>query len=152
MDLILRNGQVALVDAEDFERVYGLPWTVDAGGYVHAWVGEERLLLHRVILGAEADQFLDHRFHDKLNNRKRNLRFATKQQNARNRHKIKRPTSSRFKGVCWFKRTGQWQCRITISRVKRQCLGYFSREEDAALAYNRAAKLHFGEFALLNEV
>lgn len=41
MEVPLRNGQVALVDDEDYEKVAGLPWTVDALGYVHAWVGDQ---------------------------------------------------------------------------------------------------------------
>ncbi len=153
MELPLRNGQVAQVDVEDFDRVKNFPWTVDTEGYVVAWIShDQKLLLHRVVLGADEDQFLDHRFHDKLDNRKSQLRVATKQQNARNRLKVSATTSSRFKGVCWFKPSGRWQARIKIDRVKRLCLGYFEHEEDAARAYNAAAKLHFGEFALLNEV
>jgi len=150
MELPLRDGQVAQIDEEDYAKVAGLPWTTDSQGYVHAWVGNDRLLLHRVVLGAEADQFLDHRFHDKLDNRKRNLRFATKQQNARNRLKIRKPTSSRFKGVNWTK--DGWQVRIAVSRSKCLFLGYFSDEITAAKAYNDAALKHFGEFALINEV
>jgi|SRR5271157_1716256 len=48
MELVLRSREVALIDDEDCAKVAGLPWITDAQGYVHAWVGDERLLLHRV--------------------------------------------------------------------------------------------------------
>lgn len=44
---------------------------------------------------------------------------------------------------------GKWRAEITVN-WKKQSLGFHSNEDDAARAYNRAAKEHFGEHACLN--
>ena len=58
--------------------------------------------------------------------------------------------SSRFKGVSWHRKRERWVANIQIDGRLRH-LGYFTEEEDAAAAYDRAAKRHFGEFCLLNK-
>jgi hypothetical protein len=60
-------------------------------------------------------------------------------------------TSSKFKGVSWYEAGKSWQSQIQVNR-KMIYLGRYTNERDAAIAYNGAAMLHFGEFALLNEV
>lgn len=80
-----------------------------------------------------------------------NCRFATRSQNLANRRKFhtagKSATASRFIGV---RRCGN---RFT-ARIKQNghnvYLGMFRREEDAAIAYDRAARDVHGEFARLN--
>ena len=44
-----------------------------------------------------------------------------------------------------------WRARIKVNRRERG-LGLFRNEVDAAIAYNEAAIVAFGEFAVLNEV
>ena len=53
---------------------------------------------------------------------------------------------SRFKGVHFNKRKGLWAARIQANSVGHS-LGYHFREDDAALAYDEAARRLFGEFA-----
>jgi hypothetical protein len=89
---------------------------------------------------------VDHINGDTLDNRRANLRVCTKSENNRNRRKL-HPTTSRFKGV--YKNTKPWIALIECNG-KQFVLGRFASEEEAALAYDKAAKEHFGSFARLN--
>jgi hypothetical protein len=57
--------------------------------------------------------------------------------------------SSKYRGVSWFKRDHKWQAAITYDG-KQHRLGSFEDEEEAARAYDRAAKVHKGGRAQLN--
>jgi len=78
-----------------------------------------------------------------------NVRWATRQEQARSRGKFRGRFTSRFKGVFWHKKTRRWIAGITISG-KNIYLGSFRDEEDAAHAYDVAALRYFGFFACLN--
>jgi len=88
---------------------------------------------------------IDHIDGNKLNNRFRNLREATRSENNSN---SKRPAnnSSGFKGVSYRKQVGRWTAQITVNN-KRSHIGYFNTPEAAHAAYVRAAKQSRGEFA-----
>jgi len=108
--------------------------------------------LHRLILNAEKGQFVDHINGNTLDNRISNLRICKNKDNIRNQPKPKNNTSG-YKGVCLIKRN----CKLSkpfSSRIgvdgKNIHLGYFSTAEDAAKAYDIAAKYYFKEFARLN--
>jgi len=60
-------------------------------------------------------------------------------------------STSNFSGVSWFKRDGCWRA-WTRRDGKQWHLGYFRKEKDAALAYNRAVKKIHGKFARLNKL
>lgn len=107
--------------------------------------------MHRLILGAPAGIGVDHRNGDGRDNRRLNLRLATRTQNAQNRSKNRDKTSSRYKSVYARRRKGPWYAQIRI-RGRNKHLGVFETEEEAALAYNRAAVEYFGEYARLNQI
>ena len=119
----------------------------------------KKKLSHRLILSRKlgrdlvAGEDVDHVDGDTLNNRRSNLRLATRSQNNGNRRKGPKPTSSRFKGVSLHKAKGCrrvfWAAYVTKDR-HREFLGLFVEEEAAARAYDKAAARVFGEFALLN--
>lgn len=94
--------------------------------------------------------FLDHIDGDKQNNKIENLRPASRAQNGMNRESYKN-SSSKYKGVYWRKDNNKWQAHIRINN-KPKYLGYFTVEEDAAIAYNIAAIKYYGEYARLNEM
>jgi hypothetical protein len=150
----LTRGYETVVDDADYDRVIQAgPWhalvcrnLVYAMRKIRTAHGKETsLMLHRFILGITNRKVLvDHRDHSGLNNRRANLRVATKSQNGGNRRKNKGCTS-RFKGVSYHTKSRKWHAQIYV-RGKGINLGYFANEIDAAVAYYRAALEHFGEF------
>lgn len=104
--------------------------------------------LHSLVLPPVEGMEIDHKDGDALNNVRDNLRYVTHHQNQMNmsRH---RDGSSKFKGVFWFRRDAKWAAQICFER-KRRHLGYFQNEEDAARAYDSAARCLHGQFAKLN--
>jgi HNH endonuclease len=151
-EIPLTRGFVALVDAEDYDRVVaeGSWYATSHGHLVYACRKDSAITyMHRFVLGAPATSQVDHRDRDGLNNRRTNLRLSTCAQNAHNTGAMRGSTSS-YKGVHWS-RVGQgWLAQIRTGDARRLTLGYFHTEYGAALAYDRAARRFFGEFAFLN--
>jgi hypothetical protein len=93
---------------------------------------------------------VDHANNVRTDNSVTNLRWASKSENVRNQC-IRQGTSSRYKGVSWNVKNQKWYAQITFES-RRHHLGTFADERDAAIAYNSAATLLFGDFARLNLV
>jgi hypothetical protein len=60
-----------------------------------------------------------------------------------------REAGSKYRGVSWSKSNKKWQAQIYFDGKKHH-LGYFEDEEEAARAYDRAARVQHGEKAQLN--
>lgn len=153
----LSQGKVAVVDDEDFANVSRHKWcAVRCGSQYYAMRarvvdGKTRYIyMHRELLGFPKGKRIDHINHEGLDNRRSNLRLASRSQNAMNMQK-KAPHSSRYKGVSWSKHQCKWVAYI-CPKGQYLTLGSFTDEENAAIAYNVAAQLFFGEFALLNPI
>ncbi len=152
-EILLTKGMVTIVDAADYEWLSSFNWQANKaylGFYAmrKVWVGKTstNVLMHRFIMGAESGQEIDHVNGNRLDNRRSNLRFATREQNARNR-KTPSNNKSGYKGVRLERR--KWRARIQFDG-KQISLGNFETPEEAAYAYNEAAKRYYGEFARLN--
>ena len=105
--------------------------------------------MHQMILEVPKGMVVDHINNDTMDNRNANLRPATRAQNSRNRKKISRQCSSKYKGVWWHKSSLKWGATVVFEKKKIH-LGIFNNEIDAAKAYDEAAKKYHGEFACLN--
>ncbi len=154
-EIQLTKGKVALIDDEDFAIVSQHKWhAINQEGefYARGYIpGRRYVFLANFLMNPPAGMLVDHANNNPLDNRRSNLRLATPSQNNANSRKTWTPTSSIYKGVCWHKRWKKWVAQIGQGPGNGpKTLGYFASEEEAARAYDAAAKARWGEFAKLN--
>lgn len=155
----LTKGFYATVDACEYDRLMLMSFSANAtttrkGMYpvTKVTVNERRMsiAMHRFIVDSPDKKMGDHRNGDGLDNRRKNLRPATQQENSRN-SSPQRDKNTPYKGVSESARLG---CVVYLARItvngKIVWLGVFRFVEGAALAYDVAARIYFGEFARLN--
>lgn len=172
-EITLSCGRITRIDDEDFDYLNQFKWHIIGDikkfGYAARSVIKDGIKksvrMHREIMKVyDANIFIDHADHDTLNNQKYNLRKCTRAENQRNRIKnteatskylgvnkainIKRVFSKKQQKPIVY-RYVKWEAKIQVNR-KQIRLGYFLTENEAVLAYNKAAKEYFGEFANLN--
>lgn len=150
---ICQNGNSFLFDAEDYEKIAGMycyVTTLDDGhGYAMYRDRDGKIKqLSRLILELPEGLFVDHVNGDHLDNRRSNLRAARVSDNSRNA-RIRNDNTSGFKGVSFFKRKERYRAYINFEK-KQIHIGYFDTPEEAARAYDTAARFLFGEFACVN--
>lgn len=155
-EIQMHGGLKTIVSDCDYDAVAHLTWSRSISGKNIYAVNRRsaktitlRRYLHRVILGAVKGQIVDHIDGNGLNNTRENLRFVTHCQNIRKMSKINNKNSSGYKGVYWKASDKVWVAVIGVDN-KKIALGRFHCKHEAAIAYNTAAKKHFGEFASLN--
>lgn len=159
-EIPLTQGQVAIVDDEDFEKLSQWKWCASAAKYgfyavrgaLISEVGYPRLIsMHRVILGIDGLTLMgDHINGNKLDNRRSNLRVANHIENKRSYRHSATSKTSKWRGVSWDKSRNNWQMQIHANG--RKIMKRFCDENDAAQAYNFYAVSLFGEFATENVV
>lgn len=143
------RGHAILVDDADYDELSRYNWRVTTWGYAVAKIRGDAVVMHRLLTNAPKGMDVDHINHNKLDNRRSNLRLATRSENLRNRHKIANKTSQ-FKGVSFCNNRMKWQVVISIPNGQCKFLGYFEDEIEAALAWDAAALQYGDEFSLLN--
>lgn len=141
----------AIVDDEIHKRVNKFKWHLHEG-YACRTLPDKKghQFLHHFILGRpKKGMVVDHRKGNKLDNRRRKIRFATKSGNATNQQKLIRTNTSGFRGITFHKKAKKWVAKICFNGY-HQYLGIYFTKEDAARAYDKAARKLHKEFAFTN--
>ena len=149
----VRNGDEwlwAKIDIEDLERVKKHKWFYhrdgDGRGNIQTKIDGKTKSLHGFIL--KFDRLIDHEDCDNLNNRKLNLRKCSPTENSTNR-KRRRDANCSYKGINFEIRTSKYRVRIGING-ERINIGRYDSEEEAAKAYDIAARGLHGKFGRYN--
>jgi hypothetical protein len=157
--LPLTKGYVAYVDDDDYERIAKYKWTAIITGqnikrvYAYRRAGWDNVnrrwtitvWMHREIAKPPDDMDTDHINHDTLDNRKDNLRHATRTQNlARGRRALGKV------GLRGVTLTTSGEKAPYKAQIRGRTIGTFYTKQEAAEAYNAAATEAYGTFATLN--
>jgi len=144
---VCSNGKSFVFDACDFDMIRPFQWHVsdhNVGTFTRVNGKRHNLSLHRLITNEDKGFVVDHKDGDYTNNRRENLRICTQKQNTANQRLNKLNTSG-FKGVSAVRNGKAWSVRAADIH-----LGTYATREEAALAYDKAARELFGEFACVN--
>ena len=145
MELSIDN-HIVLLDDVYSDLVSRHRLSISASGYCYLSIDKKtRIYLHRLIFGyVDPGMVVDHINRNKLDNRRCNLRQATKSQNGQN---VDRKKPGRFLGV--RKRMHGYQFYIS-SQDTAHFIGYYETAEDAARARDSACLMLHQDFACLN--
>lgn len=138
-----------LYDLQDHELISRFRWSLHSKAYACTTINGKAVLMHRLIMGVvdRPEVEVDHRFHNRLDNRRSELRVCTHSENQRNARKLKPTAHSQFKGI--YNDLGRWHVQI-MQNAKVKNLGRYSNEILAAKVYDQKALEVFKDFAFVN--
>ncbi len=138
---------VCRYDPVDHDLVSRFTWSLHSKGYAVTTIKGKAVMMHRLVMDiVDRPEFeVDHVKHDRLDNRRSQLRICTRSQNRRNARKLMKG-SSNFKGV--YRDGKLYHAQINSGKVRN--LGRFYSEATAGRVYDAAAKEEYADFAYLN--
>jgi hypothetical protein len=146
----LTQGQIALVDDEDFERVNQFEWYAIWNKNSKTFYARrnssiknnsksQTIWMHRFILGLKKgdERQVDHGNHKGWDNRRENIKIKSRRQNAENLKK----QSIHGVGIFYNKKCKNKPYRLQIKiNGKTEHIGYFKTPEDAQIAREKYKK------------
>ncbi len=144
------KGDSFIFDASDYAFVSSYRWSVNPYGYPVTTDRKthKKRYLARMLLGVDDAVIVDHINGDSRDERRMNLRIATRSENQFNMGMTSRNKTG-FKGVCYVAEKRKYKAQIRKEH-RNMHIGYFHDPIEAARAYDEAARLFHGEFACLN--
>lgn len=144
------KGEEFIFNQSDYGILSKYNWFMQ-DGYVATNLSRKTIFMHNLLLAKRPDHlYVDHINRIRNDNRRINLRFATKSQNAIN-SSVNAVNTSGYKGVSYMPSKGKFRARIKFMG-KEYHLGLFTCPKRAAEAYNQKAIELFGEYAFLNPI
>lgn len=140
-----RDSRPFQIDENDYDAVQQYTWHIDSAGYPRTSVKRERWIpmrLHVFLLGkAPKGLEWDHKNQDPLDNRRDNIRLATKVIQRRN----EKPRIDNESGVRGVHRSGRrWRARISDGKGNVIRLGSFVTVEEAIQVRKEAEQKYWG--------
>lgn len=154
------GGQKVKIDREDLERVSKYSWRVTQAttgrfrvvASIPTSKGYKTMTLGKFLMNPpKGKQVYPRRFNEELDYRKANLIVCTLKERQRLLPKKRSDNSSIYRGVSYIRSSDKWRAGIQVDNQSIN-LGDFQSEKEAALAYNKAARKHFGMIAYQNPV
>ena len=147
LDIFSYNGSEYVVSLEAATK-YNISFSTNKIGYTRVRIDGQNAMLHRVVWFLYNHDWpkdcVDHIDGNPKNNSIENLREATHQQNMANSK-----GKNRWKR---YRKTKYGYVTMISCNKQHYYLGTYEREEQAAYAYNVAAKMLFGNYAKLNDI
>lgn len=140
--VFVSSSEFFIIDTADIDRIKDLYWSIDSAGYVINAKSKKRL--HTFLTNCPVGMCVDHISGDKKDNRRKNLRICTQQQNSWNKHKSPHNKT----GVIGVHKNarGKYIAQICVNKHTYH-LGTFSSCEEATNARRKAEQKYFGEFS-----
>ena len=140
----------SIIDTEDINKVKDYKWYLGTGGYcVTKGVDPETGVDISNVIFNDYENRYDHISHDRLDNRKSNLRPVTQQQNAMNMG-MKNTNTSGVIGVGKAKSGKIWKGRwfaVIVYNYKNKWLGSYATFDEAVHARLKGEIEYFGEYS-----
>jgi len=137
--------EYAVVDIDDYELANKYSWFLAHGYATSNMYGNKHTKLHRLILNLQdRKQEVDHINHNRLDNRKSNLRVCDRFGNGRNLS-LKSNNTSGYPGVSFWKSRNKWRARIKVNYVGIH-IGLYDTLQEAVEARHNAEIKYFGDF------
>lgn len=137
--LLVKGEHRIVIDAGDVLAVHGYHWGLHPAGYAYSSVNGRTILIHRLLMSPPEGFLVDHINHDKLDNRRVNLRVCTRSENGQNRMGAARHSRTGVRGVCVARANGGWvryQAAISIDGKQRHWFFPFTTDGfDQACAF-----------------
>lgn len=148
--ITLTRGKEAVIDAVDLPLIQPFSWRAYPSG--NTWYARGRpgpftvpeTGLHTFLIRPPSGVLVDHEDGDGLNNRRKNLRLASKSQNTANRFR-EQSNATGYRGIRRLP-SGRYQAYVT-HQGRHIALGTFDTPEEAHQAYRLGAVKYHGEFA-----
>lgn len=149
------KGETFYFDKEDYDLIYPYCWMRQSNdGYIIAHNANDDgkwVLMHRLVMNLTDDSlYIDHRNHQKADNRKCNLRIVTPSLNGMNAKPSALNTSG-HRGVSFETRSGKWIANIRVNG-KIKYLGKFADVEDAIAIRIQAENRYYGKYSYTNSI